>query len=94
MNATLHNGPIVDLNVMTRRSTFRHTVQRQSGTVFAEPSEGTTLVLALDPLTISTKNGKDRLERLDSVLIESGLPFTVEADHSAGAFFLIALERI
>ncbi|KJF72443.1 HutD/Ves family protein [Agrobacterium arsenijevicii] len=94
VNATLHNGPIVDLNVMTRRSTFRHTVQKQSGTVFAEPAKGTVLVLALDPVTISTENGKDRLERLDSVLIENGLPFTVEADQSQGAFFLIALERI
>jgi hypothetical protein len=31
---------------------------------------------------------------LDSLMIENGSPFTVEADHDEGAFFLITLERI
>lgn len=94
VNATLYNGPIVDLNVMTRRSTFRHSVQKRSGTFFADAAGNTTLILALDSLTISGGSGKDRLERLDSLMIENGSPFTVEADHDEGAFFLIALERI
>jgi environmental stress-induced protein Ves len=94
VNATLYNGPIIDLNVMTRRSTFRHSVQRRSGTFFADAAGNTTLVLALDPLTISSGNGKDRLESLDSLMIESDLPFTVETHQSEGAFFLISLERI
>ncbi|AQS64265.1 Protein Ves [Rhizobium rhizogenes] len=94
VNATLPGGPIVDLNVMTRRSAFRHTVQRRSG-IFSATAEGVTiLVLALDPLTVSRGNEKNHLERLDSLLIEGEAPFIVEADQNAGAYFLITLKRL
>ncbi|NTE54565.1 HutD family protein [Agrobacterium tumefaciens] len=94
VNATLPAGPITDLNVMTRRSTFRHTVQRRSD-IFSATAEGVTiLVLALDPLTVSQGNEKNHLERLDSLLIEGGAPFIVKADQNAGAYFLITLKRL
>lgn len=94
VNATLPDGPITDLNVMTRRSTFRHAVERHSGPFSGEATGNTTLVLALEPLTVSTGDSKNRLEKLDGLLIESGLPFVIEADRSESVFFLIALERI
>ncbi|MBP8937640.1 MAG: HutD family protein [Agrobacterium sp.] len=93
-NATLPGGPIVDLNVMTRRSAFRHAVRRQSGTFSATAEGVTTLVLALDPLAVSSGYGKTNLERLDSLLIEDSRPFTVEPDQNTGAFFLITLQPI
>lgn len=44
--ATLVDGGIVDLNVMTRRATFRHSVRRLSchGRLQLEPASGTTIV--------------------------------------------------
>ncbi|MBB4402130.1 environmental stress-induced protein Ves [Agrobacterium tumefaciens] len=94
VNATLPDGSITDLNVMTRRSRFRHVVKRHSGPFSGKAVGDTTLVLALDPLTILTGEGKDRLGKLDGLLIEGGLPFTVEGDRSESAFFLITLERL
>lgn len=94
VNATLPGGPIVDLNVMTRRSAFRHAVRRQSGTFSATAEGVTTLILALDPLAVSSGDGKTNLERLDSLLIEDSRPFTVEPDQNTGAFFLITLQPI
>lgn len=92
--ATLPDGPITDLNVMTRRSIFRHTVERHFGPFSGEAAGNTTLILALGPLTVSTGNSKNRLEKLDSLLIEAGLPFAIEADQSENTFFLITLESI
>ncbi|MFS8124401.1 HutD family protein [Rhizobium sp. BR 250] len=94
VNATLPSGPITDLNVMTRRSTFRHVVERHSGPFSGEAAGNITLVLALEPLTVSTGDSKSRLEKLDGLLMEAGLPFSIEADQSEDAFFLITLEHI
>ena len=94
VNATLPDGAITDLNVMTRRSHFRHVVKRHSGPFSGKADGNMTLVLALDPLTILTGKGENRLGKLDGLLIEGGLPFTVEEDRSESAFFLITLERL
>ncbi|XOK14003.1 HutD family protein [Agrobacterium tumefaciens] len=94
VNATLPDGAITDLNVMTRRSTFRHVVRRHSGPFSGKTGGNTTLILALDPLTVSTGDGKEQLGKLDGLLIEGGLPFTVEAGQNESAFFLITLERL
>ncbi|MFK3781686.1 HutD family protein [Agrobacterium sp. NPDC089420] len=94
VDATLPAGPITDLNVMTRRSTFRHAVQRKSGPFSGQTAADTTLVLALDPLTISTANGREQLDRLDGLLIAGGLSFAIEASQTDSAFFLITFERI
>ncbi|MGK9039542.1 HutD family protein [Rhizobium sp. SA279] len=94
VNATLPDGAITDLNVMTRRSRFRHVVKRHSGPFSGKAAGNTTLVLALDPLAVLTGEGENRLGKLDGLLIEGGLPFTVEGDRSESAFFLITLERL
>ncbi|MDH7809859.1 MULTISPECIES: HutD family protein [Rhizobium/Agrobacterium group] len=94
VDATLMDGAIVDLNVMTRRSSFAHSVQRLSGSCSMQAATGTRLILALDPLTVAVKNDTARLEKLDSVFIAESMPFTIEADHGEGIFFLITLQDI
>lgn len=92
VDATLMDGAIVDLNVMTRRSSFTHNVQRLVGSYSAEAKVGTRLVLALDPVTISVNNGLVRLDKLDGIFMENNMPFTIEAGHDEGTFFLITLQ--
>jgi len=94
VDATLMDGAIVDLNVMTRRSSFAHSVQRLSGSRSMQAATGTRLILALDPLTVAVNNDTARLEKLDSVFITESVPFTIEADHGEGIFFLITLQDI
>ena len=94
VDATLMDGAIIDLNVMTRRSSFAHDVQRRSGSCSVEAGTATRLVLALDPLTVSVDNDTARLERLDGVFITESVPFTVAAEHGEGIFFLITLQQI
>ncbi len=94
VDATLMDGAIVDLNVMTRRSSFAHSVQRLSGSCSMQAATGTRLILALDPLTVAVNNDTARLEKLDSVFITESVPFTIDADHGGGIFFLITLEDI
>lgn len=88
------DGAIVDLNIMTRRSSFAHGVQRLSGSRSMQAATGTRLILALDPLTVAVNNDTARLEKLDSVFITESVPFTIEADHGEGIFFLITLQDI
>lgn len=94
VDATLMDGAIVDLNVMTRRSSFAHSVQRLSGSCSMQAATGTRLILALDPLTVAVNNDTARLEKLDSVFITESVPFTIDSDHGEGIFFLITLEDI
>lgn len=92
VDATLLDGAIVDLNVMTRRSSFTHNVQRLVGSYSAEAKVGTRLVLALDPVTISVNNELVRLDKLDGIFMENNMPFTIEAGHDESTFFLITLQ--
>ncbi len=82
------------LNVMTRRSSLAHSVQRLSGSRSMQAATGTRLILALDPLTVAVNNDTARLEKLDSVFITESVPFTIDADHGEGIFFLITLQDI
>ena len=92
VDATLMDGTIVDLNIMTRRSSLKHDVQRLSGSHSVEAATGTSLVLALDPLQVANNSDIVHLNRLDSMIIEDGSPFTIEAVKAA--FFLISLQPI
>lgn len=94
VDASLMDGSIVDLNIMTRRSSFSHSVERLSGIYSAEAGTGTRMILSLRPLTVSFDNDSARLEKLDSIFIPESLPFTVKPDHDDGVFFLITLRRI
>lgn len=69
VDASLMDGSIVDLNVMTRRSSFSHSMERLSGSYSAEAGTGTRMILSLHPLTVSFGNDTARLEKLDSIFI-------------------------
>lgn len=85
--ATLLGGPIVDLNVMTRRGRYAHRLCRRdlTGRAALAPESGLMLILALTPgLAI----GAERLGRLD--VLASDAPVLVEAQ-TAAAFYLVEL---
>ncbi|MGA0562291.1 HutD family protein [Ancylobacter sp. VNQ12] len=85
--ATLLGGPIVDLNVMTRRGRYTHCLRCHSlsGRMMLAPEHGLMLVLALTP---GLAVGSETLGRLDAVV--SDAPVLVEAQ-TAAAFYLIEL---
>jgi uncharacterized protein len=70
--ATLINGPVTDLNVMTRRGVFKHHVERiacQSDLIFNHRF-GTLLVLCTVAATMRTPEGSLSLNALDCVCFD------------------------
>lgn len=71
--ARLLGGPIVDLNVMTRRGSFSHSVETFSGTAVVTPGDGTTLILCHSGIVgISHEATSERLAPLDCAIIPPG----------------------
>ena len=71
VTATLRVGPITDLNVMTRRGRWTHTVERlrlTEGQVL--PPDGLLLAFARTPVEIATRAGPVRLGPHDAVLVD------------------------
>ena len=71
VTATLRRGPITDLNVMTRRGRWTHTVERlplTEGQVL--PAAGVLLAFARTPIEIATRAGPVRLEVHDAVQVD------------------------
>ena len=70
--ARLAGGPITDLNVMTRRGAFRHRLDRHVAeeAIALSPLAGKRLVLAVDPLGVSTAEGLIGLQPLDALLLD------------------------
>jgi hypothetical protein len=66
------DGPVLDLNVMTRRGRFESTMTRctLSETLELGPEQGTLLVLALSDLVLRGAEPEVRLARLDAARIE------------------------
>jgi hypothetical protein len=86
-HATLLGGPVVDLNVMTRRGRTAHRLShhRLSGRTTLVPERGLVLLLALTP---GLSADGETLDRLDALV--SDAPVLVEAP-SAAAFYLVEL---
>ena len=94
--ARLAGGPITDLNVMTRRGLFRHTLTRHvaDGAKALAASDGERLLLALDPLGVLTPQGLIGLQPLDALLLDGAQAAeVVAAGHSAG-FYLIEISQV
>lgn len=74
VDATLLNGGIEDLNVMTRRGRLSHRVERLkvSGSSLQPPSNGTTLYLALGALRFTCGLQEGQLAPRDCLLCEAG----------------------
>lgn len=89
--ARLPGGPITDLNVMTRRGVFRHSLTRhvaESATALAA-FPGARLVLALDPLGVLTPDGLVGLQPLDALLLDGARPAQVQPAGARAAFYLV-----
>ncbi|WP_337183787.1 HutD family protein [Shinella sp.] len=91
--ARLAGGPITDLNVMTRRGAFRHTLVRHvAEDVKALPaSPGERLLLALDPLGVSTTDGLIGLQPLDALLLDGCEAAEVVPAGDRAAFHLVEI---
>ncbi|WHA41213.1 HutD/Ves family protein [Agrobacterium larrymoorei] len=76
--ATLADGTINDLNVMTRRGRFSHRVERMIGSFSISPTERneTVLVLPTDQISISSNAQKMELEHLDAVFLHGAADVT------------------
>ncbi|UNK36939.1 HutD family protein [Shinella sp. H4-D48] len=77
--ARLTGGPITDLNVMTRRGHFEHTLSRHTadGSFTLAAAPGTRLLLPLDPLGVATPQGLVGLQALDALLIDVNMQIEV-----------------
>lgn len=73
--ATLHQGPIRDLNLMVRRRAYVTRVQRIEGPAVVDCTAEATFVLALEAIAV----GGERLAREDAVVLGRGESLSVDA---------------
>ncbi|MEJ8310140.1 HutD/Ves family protein [Agrobacterium larrymoorei] len=80
VDATLLDGAITDLNVMTRRGRFVHSVARKTGSFSVRGCErGETMyLLATGPVTLTSKDEAVELEAMDCVLVGEDASVTAE----------------
>lgn len=71
INGRLLNGPITDLNVMSRRGRFTHRVQRRviDDTISIQPGAGTTMLIGNSPYIVLQP--KAEIQPLDLVILTS-----------------------
>jgi len=91
--ARLTGGPITDLNVMTRRGVFQHTLVRQvaEGSLPLEVSSGERLLLALEPLGVSTADGLIGLQPLDALVLDGSEKAEIVSVGESAAFYLVEI---
>lgn len=92
-SARLTGGPITDLNVMTRRGAFRHTLVRHA-VEYAKAlpaSPGERLLLAFEPLGVSTADGLIGLQPLDALLLDGCEAADVVPAGDRAAFHLVEI---
>ena len=73
--ATLHQGPVRDLNLMVRRGAYGTRVRRVDGPAIIDGAAETTFVLALE----ATKAGDEHLAAQDAVILARGESLSVGA---------------
>ncbi len=90
--ATLTDGPITDLNVMTRRGVFRHHVERRTGPVAVPEALQTRLILnGGSELRCNWRDGSAHLAYLDCLIIDAKDPgLTLAGD---GVIYLVHLDN-
>ena len=91
--ARLTGGPITDLNVMTRRGVFSHTLKHHvvTGSTALPASSGERLLLALEPLGVSTPEGLIGLQPLDALVLGGSEKADVLAAGERSAFYLVEI---
>lgn len=91
--ARLTGGPVTDLNVMTRRGHFSHTLSRHAvnGGLTLPAASGTRLLMALDTLGVATSAGLTGLQPLDALLLDADLEIEVIPVSDDAAFYDICI---
>ena len=91
--ARLPGGPITDLNVMTRRGVFRHRLTHHvaDGSKTLGETSGERLILALEPLGVSTADGLVGLQPLDALVLVSAEEAEVVPAGASAAFYLVEI---
>ena len=91
--ARLTGGPITDLNVMTRRGAFRHSLTHHvaEGSKALRDCAGERLLLALSPLGVSTAEGLTGLQPLDAFVLDGSEKAEVIAAGEKAAFYLVEI---
>jgi environmental stress-induced protein Ves len=91
--ARLTGGPITDLNVMTRRGAFRHRLTHHvTRDALALPETmGERLLLALEPLGVSTPEGLVGLQPLDALMLDGALAAEVVPIGDEATFYLVEI---
>lgn len=89
-SAALVDGPITDLNLMTRRSIHTHRLRRQSaeGMVELDGNTATFIVAENAPCTLSSAAGPVTLQPLDCALFEEG-KLTLSLTSEPGARIIV-----
>lgn len=74
-------GPITDLNVMTRRGRWSHTVARLSGKgpIILTADDGMAMVLASAPLTLAGPDWNAQLAPVDAALFDTDAMLSADA---------------
>ena len=91
--ARLTGGPITDLNVMTRRGAFRHSLTHHvaEGSKTLRDCAGERLLLALSPLGVSTDEGLTGLQPLDAIVLDGSGKAEVIAAGEKASFYLVEI---
>jgi environmental stress-induced protein Ves len=93
-HARLIDGPITDLNVMTRRDRYAHGVRRLAAPLTLQPSPALRLLLC-NHGQLSVAQGQDAstLDPLDCLMIEADAPGSMTVS-GEGTAFLIELHAV
>ncbi|MGQ9371167.1 HutD/Ves family protein [Azospirillum sp. ST 5-10] len=93
--ARLPDGPILDLNVMTRRDRYRHAVRRSlpfDRDTFVATSPWTLLFL-LSPRVIETEQGVCAAGAHDAVVLRQGETCVVRSDDPTAVLYIVDVDR-
>ena len=71
-NATVLKGPVLDLNVMTRRDRFTSRLTRQKSSALAVDPRAATMIFALTPMTVMQSGKEVSLTPHDVAIVEPG----------------------
>jgi environmental stress-induced protein Ves len=93
--ATLVDGPILDLNVMTRRDRFSHRVQRISGPATLKASTA-SLVLFAHAVGLQIDDGAKmtKIEPGETLIFDDGAIVLRITTENSGDYYLVALNQI
>jgi environmental stress-induced protein Ves len=93
--AALIDGPILDLNVMTRQDRFIHSIRKLTGQTVSIPESATIIVFAQGTgLQIDDGLQSNRVKLGDTAIFDSGTKRLDIVAEGCGDYYLIALTKI